>query len=65
VAGCCECGDEPSGPCTTELVSLVSYMYTVGYEVYHHPPFLLLSLHNIVCKRKLVDFNQYNVRIYT
>jgi hypothetical protein len=21
VAGCCECGDEPSGPCATELVS--------------------------------------------
>jgi hypothetical protein len=20
VAGCCECGDEPSGSCTTELV---------------------------------------------
>jgi hypothetical protein len=23
VAGCCECGDEPSGSCATELVSLV------------------------------------------
>jgi hypothetical protein len=22
VAGCCECGDEPSGSCATELVSL-------------------------------------------
>jgi hypothetical protein len=22
VSGCCECGDEPSGSCTTELVSL-------------------------------------------
>jgi hypothetical protein len=21
VAGCCECGDEPSGPCATELVN--------------------------------------------
>jgi hypothetical protein len=21
VSGCCECGDEPSGSCTTELVS--------------------------------------------
>jgi hypothetical protein len=21
VVGCCECGDEPSGSCTTELVS--------------------------------------------
>jgi hypothetical protein len=25
VAGCCECGDEPSGSCATELVI---YMYT-------------------------------------
>jgi hypothetical protein len=23
VAGCCECGDEPSGSCATELVSYV------------------------------------------
>jgi hypothetical protein len=23
VAGCCECGDEPSGSCAMELVSLV------------------------------------------
>jgi hypothetical protein len=22
VAGCCECGDEPSGSCATELVGL-------------------------------------------
>jgi uncharacterized protein (DUF983 family) len=24
VAGCCECGDEPSGSCATELVSYLS-----------------------------------------
>jgi hypothetical protein len=24
VAGCCECGDEPSGSCATELVSYCS-----------------------------------------
>jgi hypothetical protein len=24
VAGCCECGDEPSGSCATELVSKIS-----------------------------------------
>jgi hypothetical protein len=23
VTGCCECGDEPSGSCTTELVSIM------------------------------------------
>jgi hypothetical protein len=23
VAGCCECGDEPSGSCATELVNVI------------------------------------------
>jgi hypothetical protein len=32
VAGCCECGDEPSGSCATELVS---YIYLFGtFEVF-------------------------------
>jgi hypothetical protein len=26
VAGCCECGDEPSGSCTTELVSFATVL---------------------------------------
>jgi hypothetical protein len=26
VAGCCECGDEPSGSCATELVSYNNLM---------------------------------------
>jgi hypothetical protein len=26
VAGCCECGDEPSGSCSTELVKTVIYV---------------------------------------
>jgi hypothetical protein len=29
VAGCCECGDEPSGSCATELVSSVVYTNTI------------------------------------
>jgi hypothetical protein len=29
VAGCCECGDEPSGSCATELVSMIhTYVHT-------------------------------------
>jgi hypothetical protein len=34
VAGCCECGDEPSGSCATELVGwLVRYLvrWLVGW----------------------------------
>jgi hypothetical protein len=27
VAGCCECGDEPSGSCATELVTLVGAFF--------------------------------------
>jgi hypothetical protein len=30
VAGCCECADEPSGSCATELVS---YAYSNGFVV--------------------------------
>jgi hypothetical protein len=29
VAGCCECGDEPSGSCATELVTI---LVTGSYE---------------------------------
>jgi hypothetical protein len=28
VAGCCECGDEPSGFCATELVSSIAEVNT-------------------------------------
>jgi hypothetical protein len=36
-------------------------MYAVGYEVYHHPPYLLTGLHSIGCKCKLINFNQYDL----
>jgi hypothetical protein len=32
VAGCCECGDEPSGSCATELVS----PYLKENTMFHH-----------------------------
>jgi hypothetical protein len=31
VAGCCECGDEPSGSCATELVN--RYVLNIFFEV--------------------------------
>jgi hypothetical protein len=34
VAGCCECGDEPSGSCATELVSIA---------VTAHPQYLIVN----------------------
>jgi hypothetical protein len=33
VAGCCECGDEPSGSCATELVSYLYYNNCHGNAV--------------------------------
>jgi hypothetical protein len=39
-------------------------MYAVGYEVYHHPPYLLIGLHGTGCKCKLINLNQYNLRVY-
>jgi hypothetical protein len=35
VAGCCECGDEPSGSCTTELVSYSNYYGLCEISSYH------------------------------
>jgi hypothetical protein len=32
VAGCCECGDEPSGSCATELVSSIYLQYVSIYR---------------------------------
>jgi hypothetical protein len=31
MAGCCECGDEPSGSCTTELVSRHLFELRIGF----------------------------------
>jgi hypothetical protein len=43
VAGCCECGDEPSGSCAKELVSLLFMIHLlvplvelIQYNVYMH-----------------------------
>jgi hypothetical protein len=32
VAGCCECGDEPSGSCATELVI---YIYALEWNSHY------------------------------
>jgi hypothetical protein len=36
--------------------------YAVGYEMYHHPQFLLIGLHSIGSKGKLINFDTYNLR---
>jgi hypothetical protein len=39
VAGCCECGDEPSGSCAAELVSLVTcncIFISINIEILKH-----------------------------
>jgi hypothetical protein len=35
VAGCCECGDEPSGSCATELVTLLLLTLSLGLILPH------------------------------
>jgi hypothetical protein len=39
-------------------------MYAIGYEVYHHSLFLLVGPHSIGDKRKLINFIQYNLKVY-
>jgi hypothetical protein len=36
VAGCCECGDEPSGSCATELVSVREPVFVMCNNIYSH-----------------------------
>jgi hypothetical protein len=31
------------------------HVYAAGYEEYHHPQFLLISLQSTGCKRKLIN----------
>jgi hypothetical protein len=38
VAGCCECGDEPSGSCATELVSIQSVSQKLLYSLWGMSP---------------------------
>jgi hypothetical protein len=43
------------------LVPICAFnMCAAGYEVYHHPQFLLTGLHSIGHTRILFNFNQYN-----
>jgi hypothetical protein len=44
LAGCCECGDEPSGSGAIELVSLVSIMVTWKVLVTAFVPKILMNL---------------------
>jgi hypothetical protein len=55
VADCCECGDEPSGSCATDLV-LVSYRYVACYHPLRHsivPIFVMC--HGIMNNRVFAD----------
>jgi hypothetical protein len=38
-------------------------MYAANYTVYHHPPVLPPELNSVECKCKLINFNQYNLRV--
>jgi hypothetical protein len=46
VVGCCECGDEPSGSCTTELVSY-DFKYRNSLNTFYLLDFSSLNLNLI------------------
>jgi hypothetical protein len=50
VAGCCECGDEPSGSCATELVSYQLSQWYSTFFVRVPPDIISLQL----CTPKVV-----------
>jgi hypothetical protein len=52
VAGCCECGDEPSGSCATELVSLL-IMFAGRIKVYGGPQFGETCLIHVMTLKQL------------
>jgi hypothetical protein len=45
VAGCCECGDEPSGSCATELVITIFSLPTSSNKQKH----FLTNTHILTC----------------
>jgi hypothetical protein len=56
VAGCCECGDEPSGSCATELVSYVTAYFSDRQPM---APGSFLSSKGVLNTRQ-----HFNVRVY-
>jgi hypothetical protein len=48
VAGCCECGDEPSVCCATELVIILSTC-TVNFKKYFHVFYFILLTNSFTC----------------
>jgi hypothetical protein len=41
VVGCCECGDEPSGSCATELISVLTMLIVVKNEFHIVLPIII------------------------
>jgi hypothetical protein len=42
VAGCCECGDEPSGSCTMELVNWKDHIFPCILNVFEKLEFYVM-----------------------
>jgi hypothetical protein len=51
VAGCCKCGDEPSGSCATELVisNYLRFIIIIGSTALYGPSFYQLKYPAIAC----------------
>jgi hypothetical protein len=50
VAGCCECGDEPSGSCATELVSIFVLIVNIFMSVYFSSDFIMNNLYSTAAR---------------
>jgi hypothetical protein len=46
VAGCCECGDEPSGSCATELANINTSHFYIKVDIHSIKLFVILHLHD-------------------
>jgi hypothetical protein len=53
VAGCCECGDEPSGSCATELVSQLAVARRPALE--YTQPLLPTGTGSTIIVKKLAE----------
>jgi hypothetical protein len=59
VAGCCECGDGPSGSCATELVSLfvsLKNSVTISYISYDYVKCMFCNNNGVINYHKLFKF---------
>jgi hypothetical protein len=69
VVGCCECGDEPSGSCATELVRVILYyiyLVNITYVPTYFNDFLYMFMYTfcILILHKNPDFSDHTYKTH-